>query len=42
MKKIYFISLSRRSMTTIRIEYGQVKKNFASHFEGEINGRAFS
>ena len=40
MKELYFTLPHRRSLRTIRLEYGQVKKKFISEtFEGEINGR---
>ena len=40
MKELYFTSPYRRSLRTIRLEYGQVKKKFVLRtFEGEINGR---
>ena len=43
MKELYFTSPYRRSLRTIRLEYGQVKKVFISRtFEGEINGRGES
>ena len=43
MKELYFISPYRRSLRTIRLEYGQVKKVFILRtFDGEINGRGTS
>ena len=43
MKELYFTSPYRRSLRTIRIEYGQVKKVFILRtFDGEINGRGTS
>ena len=43
MKELYFTSPYRRSLRTVRIEYGQVKKVFILRtFEGEINGRGES
>jgi len=42
MKELYFTPPYRRSMRTIRLEYGQVKKKFAVVFEGGINGRVTS
>ena len=40
MKELYFTSPYRRSLRTIRLEYGQVKKKFVLRtFEGEINGK---
>jgi hypothetical protein len=43
MKEIYFTSPYRRSLRTIRLEYGQVKKVFILRtFDGEINGRGTS
>ena len=43
MKELYFTSPYRRSLRTVRLEYGQVKKVFISRtFEGEINGRGES
>ena len=40
MKELYFTSPYRRSLRTIRLEYGQVKKTFILKvFEGEISGR---
>ena len=43
MKELYFTSPYRRSLRTIRLEYGQVKKVFILRtFEGEINGRGTS
>ena len=43
MKELYFKSPYRRSLWTIRLEYGQVKKVFILRtFEGEINGKGES
>ena len=43
MKELYFTSPYRRSLRTIRLEYGQVKKKFVLRtFEGEINGKGES
>ena len=43
MKELYFTSPYRRSIRTIRLEYGQVKKKFVLRtFEGEINGKGES
>ena len=43
MKKLYFTSPYRRSLRTVRIEYGQVKKVFILRtFEGGINGKGES
>jgi hypothetical protein len=43
MKELYFTSPYRRSLRTIRLEYGQVKKVFILRtFDGEINGRGTS
>ena len=43
MKELYFTSPYKRSLRTIRLEYGQVKKVFIFRtFEGEINGRGES
>ena len=43
MKELYFTSPYRRSTRIIRLEYGQVKKEFILRtFEGEINGRGVS
>ena len=43
MKELYFTSPYRRSLRTIRLEYGQVKKVFILRtFEGEINGKGES
>jgi len=37
MKELYFTSPYRRSLRTIRLEYGQVKKKFVLRtFEGNI------
>ena len=43
MKELYFTSPYRRSLRTIRLEYGQVRKVFILRtFDGEINGRGTS
>ena len=43
MKELYFTSPYIRSLRTIRLEYGQVKKVFILRtFDGEINGRGTS
>ena len=43
MKELYFTSPYRRSLRTIRLEYGQVKKKFVLRtFEGKIIGRKVS
>ncbi len=43
MNTLYFTSPYRRSLRTIRLEYGQVKKKFVLRtFEGEINGKGES
>ena len=43
MRELYFTSPYRRSLRTVRIEYGQVKNVFILRtFEGEINGRGTS
>ena len=43
MKELYFTSPYRRSLRTIRLEYGQVKKIFLLRtFEGGINGKGES
>jgi hypothetical protein len=43
MKELYFTSPYRRSLRTVRLEYGQVKKVFILRtFEGEINGKGDS
>ena len=40
MKELYFTSPYRRSLRTVRLEYGQVKKVFILRtFEGGINGK---
>ena len=40
MKELYFTSPYRRSLRTIRLEYGQVKKVFILRtYDGEINSR---
>ena len=40
MKELYFTSPYRRSLRTVRLEYGQVKKVFILRtYDGEINGR---
>ena len=43
MKTLYFTSPYRRSLRTIKLEYGQVKKKFVLRtFEGNINRRKVS
>ena len=43
MKELYFTSPYRRSLRTVGIEYGQVKKVFILRtFEGGINGKGES
>ena len=43
MNTLYFTSHYRRSLRTIRLEYGQVKKKFVLRtFEGNINRRKVS
>ena len=43
MKELYFTSPYRRSLRTVRLEYGQVKKVFKLRtFEGGINGKGES
>ena len=43
MKELYFTSPFRRSLRTVRLEYGQVKKVFILRtYDGEINGRGTS
>ena len=43
MKTLYFTSPYRRSLRTIRLEYGKVKKKFVLRtFEGNINRRKVS
>ena len=43
MNTLYFTSLYRRSLRTIRLEFGQVKKVFILRtYDGEINGRGES
>ena len=43
MRELYFTSPYRRSLRTIRLEYGQVKKVFILRtYDGEINGRGES
>ena len=43
MKELYFTSPYRRSLRTVRLEYGQVKKAFILRtFEGGINGKGGS
>ena len=43
MKELYFTSANRRSLRTVRLEYGQVKKVFILRtFEGETNGKGES
>ena len=43
MNTLYFTSPYRRSLRTIRLEYGQVKKKFVLRtYDGEINGKGES
>ena len=43
MKSLYFTSPHRKSLRTIRLEYGQVKKTFVLKiFEGNLVGRRVS
>ena len=43
MRELYFTSPYRRSLRTVRIEYGQVKQVFKLRtFEGVINGKVES
>ena len=43
MKELYFTSPYRRSLRTVRLEYGQVKKVFILRtFDGGINGKGES
>ena len=43
MKELYFTLPYRRTIRTVRLEYGQVKKKFIVRtFDGEINGRGTS
>ena len=43
MKELYFTSPYRRSLSTIRLEYGQGRKKFVLRtFEGNIIGRRVS
>ena len=43
MKELYFTSANRRSLRTVRLEYGQVKKVFVLRTcTGEINGKGES
>ena len=43
MKELYFTSPYRRSLRTVRLEFGQVKKKFILRtFEGEIIGKGES
>ena len=43
MKELYFTSPRRRSLRTIRLEYGQIGQNFVLRtFEGNIIGRRVS
>ena len=43
MNTLYFTSPYRRSLRTVRLEYGQVKKVFILRtYDGEINGRGES
>ena len=40
MNTLYFTSPFRRSIRTIKLEYGQVKKKFTLRtYDGEINGK---
>ena len=43
MKELYFTSANRRSLRTVRLEYGKVKKVFVLRTcTGEINGKGES
>ena len=43
MKELYFTLPYRRSKKTVRLEYGEVKKNFIVRtYDGEINGKGTS
>ena len=43
MKELYFTSANRRSLRTVRLEYGQVQKVFVLRtYTGEINGKGES
>ena len=43
MKELYFTSANRRSLRTVRLEYGKVKKVFVLRtYAGEINGKGGS
>ena len=43
MNTLYFTSPYRRSLRTIRLEYGEIKKKFVlKTFEGNLNGRKVS
>ena len=43
MKELYFTSPYRRSLRTVRLEYGQVKKVFILRtYDGGINGKGES
>ena len=42
MKELYFTSANRRSLRTVRLEYGQVKKVFVLRCTGENNGKGES
>ena len=43
MKELYFTSPYRRSLRTVRLEYGQVKKVFIlTTYDGVINGKGES
>ena len=43
MKELYFTSPYRRSLRTVRLEYGQVKKVFILRtYDGGINGKGGS
>ena len=43
MKELYFTSANRKSLRTVRLEYGQVKKVFVLRtYTGEIKGKGES
>ncbi len=43
MKELYFTSANRKSLRTVRLEYGQVKKVFVLRtYTGELNGKGES
>ena len=43
MKELYFTSANRRSLRTVRLEYGKVKKVFVLRtYTGEMNGKGES